>query len=104
MDAPSNEPNAYAPPTATAALAPAGPTWAACPKCQASNAVPVSFTWWGGALGPKLLSVVRCLDCQTQFNGKTGQLNTKAIALYMIVVSLIALPLGYYFGMMLGRR
>lgn len=66
---------------------------AACPKCGGTSASPVSFTWWGGALGPKLLSHVECTSCRTGYNGKTGQLNTVGIAIYVVVSSVVALTL-----------
>jgi uncharacterized protein (DUF983 family) len=59
--------------------------YAECPKCGESNAKPVSFTWWGGLIGPKLLTHVKCEDCGATYNGKTGQSNTRAIVIYMVV-------------------
>ncbi len=51
----------------------------------------MSFTWWGGILGPKLLSHVKCGSCGTQYNGKTGGSNTTGIIIYtVIVVSILA--------------
>ena len=42
-----------------------------CPKCGAPNHKKVGFTWWGGVVGPKLFSHVKCLNCGEGFNGKT---------------------------------
>ena len=64
---------------------------AACYKCQAQTATPVSFTWWGGALGPKMFSHVKCGSCGATYNGKTGESNTAKIAVYMVVVNAIAI-------------
>jgi len=45
-----------------------------CPGCQEQvSPTPVTFTRWGGWLGPKLLSHVECPKCRVRFNGKTGR-------------------------------
>ncbi len=59
--------------------------YAPCPNCGSTNATRIGFTWWGGALGPALLKLVRCNQCNTQYNGKTGKSSTKGIILYSIV-------------------
>ena len=51
----------------------------------------VGFTWWGGVLGPKLISHVKCQDCGTAFNGKSGKSNTLPITIYCVVTLAIAL-------------
>lgn len=56
-----------------------------CPKCGSTSIKKVPFTWWGGALGPALLTHVQCQGCRTRFNGKTGRSNTSAIAVYLVV-------------------
>jgi hypothetical protein len=68
-----------------------------CPKCQQHDVEPraVGFTWWGGVLGSKLLHHVECPRCFTRYNGKTGQSNNTAITIYMIVVGVLALFVGY---------
>ena len=60
--------------------------YASCPKCRASAAEKVKFTWWGGVLGPKVLSHVKCNACGHKYNGKTGQDNTTGIIIYSVVV------------------
>jgi len=60
-----------------------------CPKCNSESAEKMSFTWWGGLIGPKILSHVKCGSCGAQFNGKTGRDNTTGIVIYVIAVSLI---------------
>ena len=55
---------------------------APCPRCGTANAAPVGFTWWGGVLGPRVFHVVRCLQCNIQYNGKTGGTLTKGIVIY----------------------
>lgn len=60
-------------------------TAAACPKCGARSASKVSYNWWGGALGPRLFHVVKCHQCNTQYNGKTGGKLTRVIIVYQVV-------------------
>lgn len=62
-----------------------------CPKCGSYAGKKVSFTWWGGALGPALLKHVKCGQCGTAYNGKTGQSNTNGILLYTLVSFAIAI-------------
>jgi hypothetical protein len=60
--------------------------YAECPNCGCpGHATRVGFTWWGGVLGPALFTHVRCRDCATCYNGKTGNYNTTAIAIYLSV-------------------
>ena len=61
-----------------------------CPKCQNAVAEKVTFSWWGGLLGPKLLNHVKCQSCGTKYNGKTGKDNTTGIIIYSLVVGVIA--------------
>lgn len=61
--------------------------YAPCPKCRQSAAEKVSFTWWGGLIGPRILSHVKCRACGTGYNGKTGKDNTTGIIIYAIVVA-----------------
>jgi hypothetical protein len=63
---------------------------AGCPSCASREAVPVSFTWWGGFLGPKLLSHVQCSACGAAYNAKTGRSNNTAIVIYAVVLSVLA--------------
>src|SRR5205814_2182969 len=52
-----------------------------CPRCGDPRSQPVTFTWWGGLIGPKLLSHVKCLGCGYGYNAKTGRPNTTGIAI-----------------------
>ena len=63
--------------------------YAPCPKCSQSAAQKVSFTWWGGLIGPKILTHVKCGMCGTGYNGKTGKDNTTNIIIYSVVVIVI---------------
>ena len=55
-----------------------------------------SFTWWGGAIGPRLLSHAKCLDCGAGYNWKTGRSNTTAIIIYQVVGVVLGLGLGWW--------
>ena len=55
----------------------------------------MGFTWWGGMIGAKLLHHVECLQCRARFNANTGGDNRGAIAIYMIVVGVLAVALMY---------
>lgn len=67
--------------------------YAPCPKCGAPNPKQLNFTWWGGALGPKMLTHVKCQSCGHKYNGKTGKDNTTGIVIYFAVVGLISFVL-----------
>jgi transposase-like protein len=61
-----------------------------CPNCGSTNVEKVKFTWWGGALGPSMFTHVKCKNCGTQFNGKTGKSNQTNIILYFVASFVIA--------------
>jgi hypothetical protein len=63
-----------------------------CPKC-AGAAERVKFTWWGGLLGPKLLTHVKCTGCNYKYNGKSGKDNTTGIIVYSVIVAIFCLGL-----------
>ena len=67
--------------------------YAACPKCGTADPKTLNFTWWGGALGPKLLTHVKCLNCCYKYNGKSGKDNTVGIAIYFAVVGAVSFVL-----------
>lgn len=59
--------------------------YAPCPNCNSAAAEKLKFTWWGGVLGPKLLTHVKCQACGKKYNGKTGRDNTVNIIIYGLV-------------------
>src|SRR5207249_4973420 len=64
--------------------------WAACPNCDApGDATRIWYTWWGAWLGPLLICHVRCNRCGTAYNGKSGKYNSGAIAVYVVVTTII---------------
>lgn len=67
--------------------------YAPCPQCRNSAAERLKFTWWGGLLGPKLLTHVKCQSCGKKYNGKSGKENTTNIVIYSVVVGVICLGL-----------
>jgi len=71
--------------------------FASCPKCQNANAQQLSFTWWGGVIGPKLLTHVKCQTCGAKYNGKTGKNNTTNIIIYFAVVGVVVFALSFGF-------
>ncbi|WP_309738153.1 hypothetical protein [Chamaesiphon sp. OTE_20_metabat_361] len=62
-----------------------------CPKCASDRAKAIGFTWWGGIVGPKMLTHVKCTKCGTAYNGKTGKSNQTAIAIYVTVSTVVAI-------------
>jgi len=65
---------------------------ATCPYCGCPGwADKVSFTWWGGLVGPALFSHVKCRNCRRAYNGKTGKSNDGAIAIYVGVSVALAI-------------
>jgi len=73
--------------------------YALCPKCGSDEARPVRYTWWGGAVGPNLLTHVKCASCGATYNGKTGKPNTPAIVVY----SIVAIVIGYWLFAVISR-
>jgi hypothetical protein len=69
-----------------------------CPKCgRQGEPNKVGFTWWGGVVGPRLLSHVECPRCHARFNGNTGQSNEMAIRLYLAVVTIAVLVAAFVY-------
>jgi len=62
----------------------------------------VGFTWWGGFIGPKLINQVECPNCGGRYNGRTGRSNDTAIAIYLVVLGVLAF--GVTFLVALGGR
>ena len=67
--------------------------YAPCPQCGGTKAQKIRFTWWGGVLGPRILTHVKCPECGKAFNGKSGKENTSGIVLYSIAVGVVILGL-----------
>jgi uncharacterized protein (DUF983 family) len=63
--------------------------YAPCPRCGQSTADRVSYTLWGGFIGPKMFTHVKCSSCGKKYNGKTGKDNLINILLYTVVIGII---------------
>ena len=70
-----------------------------CPKCSTPDPEQVKFTWWGGMLGPKLLSHVKCARCGNAYNGKSGNSNAQNILIYSLVT--VGIVFVIFFGLAL---
>jgi transposase-like protein len=64
-----------------------------CPSCGGDQIKVPSFTWWGGAIGHRIIHHVICRSCGKGFNSRTGQSNTKNIILYQVVIAIILIPI-----------
>ena len=71
----------------------AGGMFAPCPKCGNTNATKVNYTWWGGFIGPKMFNHVKCNQCKTVYNGKTGKSNVAAIVIYNVALLFVCVVL-----------
>jgi hypothetical protein len=66
----------------------------------------VVFTFWGSFYGPALLCHVRCPDCHTAYNGRSGRSNLLGILLFvsipllgiLAVIAALALSVSYLFA------
>lgn len=67
--------------------------YAPCPFCGGTDPQKLGFTWWGGIIGPRLLSHVKCGTCGKGYNGKKGTDNTTGIVIYCIIVGGFCLAL-----------
>jgi len=86
--------NPYAPPKAPLETnAPVNVTGDTCPKCKSTNVHRPGFTWWGGAIGPRILSHAVCRSCGFGFNWKTGQSNTTGIVIYSVLIFAIGIAI-----------
>jgi len=64
-----------------------------CPQCSSDNIHKPSFTWWGGAIGPKLFNHTICRSCSFGFNGDTGEGNRTKIIVYAVVLNVVVVGL-----------
>ena len=85
-------------PTSQMQPPPGSEAFAPCPSCRCPYAKRVGFTWWGGVLGPKMLTHVKCIQCGQAYNGKTGKSNDTAIAIYLVVSLVIGAVIGIGLG------
>jgi len=81
-----------------------GGKYVPCPKCRSANVRQAGFTWWGGALGPRMFTHVICQQCGNQYNGKTGASNATAITIYTVVSVIIGLAIGIALILLFNMR
>ncbi len=65
-----------------------------CPQCGQVAGKRVKFAWWGGAIGPAIMSLTKCQACGYQFNAKTGKPTKNAIIAYNVIAYAIAIVFG----------
>lgn len=70
-----------------------------CPKCGSRRSSKVSFTWWGGLVGPAMFNLVQCSKCGQQYNSKKG---TAVGALHITLYSLVGLAIAVGVLILLG--
>ena len=71
-----------------------------CPTCGSTDVKKVGYTWWGGALGPSMFTHVKCNNCKTQYNGKTGKSNQTNIILYLVISTAIVFFICFGFALL----
>ncbi|CAN5494793.1 hypothetical protein BH10ACI2_BH10ACI2_13310 [soil metagenome] len=76
---------------------------AQCPKCGSGDSQLAKFTWWGGAIGPRVLTHVKCPGCGNKYNGKTGGDNTVGIIVYSLIVGLAGFVLMFVAFLFLAK-
>jgi hypothetical protein len=64
-----------------------------CPRCGATGAERVLFTFWGSFYGPALFSHVRCPDCGYAYNGRTGRSNLVPAVVFVTVPLVLILAI-----------
>lgn len=92
---PPNQPQQPPPVMPYAAPVPHGPyqDGLLCPRCGQYAGQEPKFTWWGGAIGHKIIGHVKCKACGFGFNKKTGKSTTGAIVIYSIVANVVIFAL-----------
>ncbi|MCP4441137.1 MAG: hypothetical protein GY810_19605 [Aureispira sp.] len=68
----------------------------ACYNCGQTNYDKITFSFWGGMLGPKMFNHVKCNSCGSTYNGKTGQSNKQAITIYVAITLIVGLIIGFF--------
>ena len=69
---------------------------APCPKCSSTQSERLGWTWWGGFLAPKLLSLVKCQKCGETYNCNTGKSARRRILLYAAAPFLVVVSATVY--------
>lgn len=67
------------------------PQFKPCPRCGATGANRVLFTFWGSFYGPALFTHVRCPRCGCAYNGRTGRSNLIPAIIFVTIPALLIL-------------
>jgi hypothetical protein len=59
--------------------------YAPCPSCGSTHATRVMWTLWGSFYGPAMFTHVRCSDCNTSYNGRSGRSNLIPAVIFVMV-------------------
>jgi hypothetical protein len=70
-----------------------------CPGCGGGPLSQPSFTWWGGAIGHRVLGLERCDACAKWWVKKTGQPGGNRITIYVVVGTVVGLIFAILFLM-----
>jgi uncharacterized membrane protein YidH (DUF202 family) len=63
-----------------------------CPQCGSRRSKKISFTMWGGAVGPAVFGLVKCKECDQQYMKKSGKpFEWSHIIAYTAVVSVLGI-------------
>jgi transcription elongation factor Elf1 len=62
-----------------------------CPRCGCPYIDEVRYTWWGGVLGPSMMSLMNCRNCKLKFNAKTMRDASTAITVYAVIACVVPL-------------
>lgn len=97
----STDKNPFESPQADRSSGATDPRAGVCPFCGASDYREPRFTWWGGAVGHKIISHVICNQCSKGFNRKSGKDNFMPILLYNLFAFVVIFPIALVFFYML---
>jgi hypothetical protein len=75
-----------------------------CPRCDAPNPEPVSWTVWGSFYGPALFNHVRCRECGYAYNGVSGKSNLLPAILFITIPLLLIVGLVIFIIVLLINR
>lgn len=71
-----------------------------CPQCGSGNVDSVSYTWWGGVIGPRIFHHTKCKGCGYTYNSKTRKSNNTNILLFSLIGVVVGLALVFLFRSM----
>jgi hypothetical protein len=78
--------------------------WKKCPNCGKQMAKRVLWTFWGSFYFTAIFKHVRCEDCGTKYNGKTGKSNMVPAVLCVSIAAVLILALAVLILWLLSLR